>query len=133
MAEDVACFVRGCSVCAMVSTSRRLPEGKLVPLPIPHRPWSHLGIDFATDLPVSNGFTTILVTVDRFSKACKLIPLKGLPTALETEALFSNVFRHFGIPEDIVSYRGPQFISRVWQGFFKLLGVWVSLSSGYHP
>ncbi|KAK3509093.1 hypothetical protein QTP70_020297 [Hemibagrus guttatus] len=97
-----------------VSTSRHLPEGKLVPLPIPRRPWSHLGIDFAMDLPVSNGFTTILITVDRFSKACKLIPLKGLPTALETvEALFSNVFRHFGIPEDIVSDRGPQFISRV--------------------
>ncbi|KAK3546269.1 hypothetical protein QTP70_025610, partial [Hemibagrus guttatus] len=109
-------------------------EGKLVPLPIPRHPWSHLGIDFATDLPVSNRFTTILVTVDRFSKACKLIPLKGLPTALETaEALFSNVFRHFGIPEDIVSDRGPQFISRVWRGFFKLLGVSVSLSSGYHP
>ncbi|KAK3540927.1 hypothetical protein QTP86_005816 [Hemibagrus guttatus] len=87
MAEDIARFVRGCSVCAMVSTSRRLPE-------------------------------------DRFSKACKLIPLKGLPTALEmAEALFSNVFRHFGIPEDIVSDRGPQFISKVWQGFFKLLGV----------
>ncbi|KAK3516125.1 hypothetical protein QTP70_005370 [Hemibagrus guttatus] len=108
MAEDTARFVRGCSVCAMVSTSRRLPEGKLVPLPIPRHPFSHLGIDFATDLPVSNGFTTILITVDRFSKACKLIPLKGLPTALEmAEALFSNVFRHFCIPEDIVSDRGP--------------------------
>ncbi|KAK3523375.1 hypothetical protein QTP86_029876, partial [Hemibagrus guttatus] len=65
---------------------------------------------------------------------CKLAPLKGLPTALETaEALLNNVFRHFGIPEDIVSDRGPQFISRVWQRFFKLLGVSVSLSSGYHP
>ncbi|KAK3524709.1 hypothetical protein QTP86_001051 [Hemibagrus guttatus] len=88
---------------------------KLVPLHIPCRPWSHMGIDFATDLPVSNGFTTILITVDRFSKACKLILLKGLPTALETaEALFSNIFRHFSIPEDIVSDRGPQFISSVW-------------------
>ncbi|KAK3539464.1 hypothetical protein QTP70_008500 [Hemibagrus guttatus] len=71
---------------------------------------------------------------DHFSKACKLIPLKGLPTALETaEALFTNFFRHFGIPEDIMSDRGSQFISRVWRGFFKLLGVSVSLSSGYHP
>ncbi len=35
----------------------RLPEGKLVPLPIPHRPWSHLSVYFATDLPPSNGFT----------------------------------------------------------------------------
>ncbi len=33
----------------------------------------------------------------------------------------------------IVSDRGPQFISRVWKAFFRLLGVTVSLSSGYHP
>ncbi len=134
MARDVARYVKGCSICAISSTPRRLPEGKLVPLPIPHRPWSHLGVDFATDLPPSNGFTTILIVVDRFSKSCKLIPLRGLPSALETaESLFQHIFRNFGLPEDIVSDRGPQFISRVWRGFFRLLGVSVSLSSGYHP
>lgn len=77
-----------------------------------------------TDLPASESHTCILVVVDRFSKAYKLIPLKGLPTAMETaELLFHHVFRHFVLPEDIVSDRGPQFISRVWQSFFRLLGV----------
>ncbi len=76
----------------------------------------------------------VFVVVDRFSKACKLLPLKGLPTAFEAaEALFQNVFHHFGLPEDIVLDRGPQFVSRVWQAFFKLMGVSLSLSSGYHP
>ncbi len=108
--------------------------GKLVPLPIPQRPWSHMGIDLVTDLPESEGKTCVLVAVDHFSKACKLIPLKGLPSALETaEHLFQQVFRNFGVPEDIVSDRGPQFISHVWKAFFHLLGVTVSLSSGYHP
>ncbi|KAL0152701.1 hypothetical protein M9458_052424, partial [Cirrhinus mrigala] len=110
------------------------PAGLLVPLPIPERPWSHLGVDFVTDLPTSEGNTCILVVVDRFSKMCKLIPLKGLPTAMEAaEHLFHHVFRQFGIPEEIVSDRGPQFISHVWKAFFKLLGVSVNLSSGYHP
>ena len=80
------------------------------PLPVPQRPWSHLSVDFLTDLPPSQGNTTILVIVDRFSKSCRLIPLPGLPTALQTaEALFTHVFRHYGVPEDIVSDRGPQF------------------------
>ncbi len=43
------------------------------------------------------------------------------------------VFCYYGIPEDIVSDWGPQFISKVWKAFFTLLGVTVSLSSGYHP
>ncbi|KAI2665792.1 Transposon Tf2-9 polyprotein [Labeo rohita] len=51
----------------------------------------------------------------------------------EPRILFNHVFRYYGLPEDIVSDRGPQFISRVWKAFFKLLGVTVSLSSGYHP
>uniref|UniRef100_A0A8C1X240 Gypsy retrotransposon integrase-like protein 1 n=1 Tax=Cyprinus carpio TaxID=7962 RepID=A0A8C1X240_CYPCA len=134
MSQDTSRYLKGCSVCAIANTPRRLPEGKLVPLPIPERPWTHIGVDFMTDLPLSQGNTCVLVVVDRFSKSCKLIPLKGLPTAFEAaEALFHNVFRHFGIPEDIISDRGPQFISRVWSAFFRLLGVSVSLSSGYHP
>ncbi len=43
------------------------------------------------------------------------------------------VFHYYGIPEHIVSDWGPQFISKVWKAFFTLLGVTVSLSSGYHP
>ncbi|KAK3516148.1 hypothetical protein QTP70_005401 [Hemibagrus guttatus] len=90
--------------------------------------------DFVTDLPPSNGFTTILVAIDRFSKACRLIPLKGLPTAMETaQSLFHQVFRVYGIPEDIVSDRGTQFTSQVWKAFCKQLDINVSLTSGYHP
>ena len=71
-------------------------------------------MDFLTDIPPSQGSTTILYVVDRFSKSCHLIPLPGLPTALQTaEALFTHVFRHYGVPEDIVSDRGPQFTSSV--------------------
>ncbi|KAL0159548.1 hypothetical protein M9458_043273, partial [Cirrhinus mrigala] len=134
MRRDTIRYVQSCSVCAMSNSPRMLPAGKLVPLPIPERPWSHLGVDFVSDLPSSESNTCILVIVDRFSKTCKFVPLKGLPTAMETaEHLFNQVFRHFGIPEEIVSDRGPQFISHVWKAFFKLLGVTVNLSSGYHP
>ncbi len=134
MSHDVNRYVRSFSVCAM--TVCHLPVGKLVPLHLPRRPWSHMGIDFLTDLPESEGHTCILVAVDRFSKACKLIPLHGLPTALEIETgeqLFHHVFRNFGVPEDIVSDRSPQFISHVCKAFFRLLGVMVSLSYGFHP
>ncbi len=134
MARDVRRFVQGCSDCAISKSPPHLPSGKLLPLPVPSRPWSHLGVDFITDLPVSGGNTCILVVIDRFSKSCRLLPLKGLPTAMETaEIMFNNIFRYYGIPEDIVSDRGPQFISRVWKAFFSLLGVTISLSSGYHP
>lgn len=47
--------------------------------------------------------------------------------------LVEHVFRLHGIPVDIVSDRGPQFISQVWKSFCNALGAKVSLSSGFHP
>ncbi|KAK3571610.1 hypothetical protein QTP86_015343 [Hemibagrus guttatus] len=118
----------------LARTSRQRPEGLLEPLPVPRRPWSHLSVDFLTDLPDSEGFTAIMVVVDRFSKGCKLVPLKGLPTAMQkADAMFAHVFRNFGLPEDIVSDRGPQFTSRVWRALCARLDIGVSLSSSHHP
>jgi len=131
---DTTKQVKSCVNCNMSKTPRQLPAGLLTPLPTPQRPWSHIAIDFITDLPKSQGHTTILTIVDRFSKACRLIPLPKLPTALETaEILCNQVFRFYGLPEDIVSDRGPQFTSRVWTAFFKSLNVNISLTSGCHP
>ncbi|KAI2644560.1 Transposon Ty3-I Gag-Pol polyprotein [Labeo rohita] len=73
-----------------------------------------------------------------------LVAQKADTTTHSTEALVpyrsglcdrapKQVFRHFGLPEEIVSDRGPQFIFHVWKAFFKLLSVSVNLSSGYHP
>ncbi|KAK3569953.1 hypothetical protein QTP86_007657 [Hemibagrus guttatus] len=134
MASDIRRYVQGCRDCAISKSPRQLPSGKLLPLPVPNRPWSHLGVDFITDLPASGGCTCVLIIVDRFSKSYHLLPLPGQPADFDTaECLFNHVFRYYGLPEDIVSDRGSQFTSRVWRAFFKCLGVTVSLSSGYHP
>ncbi|KAI2661141.1 Transposon Tf2-6 polyprotein [Labeo rohita] len=131
---DTITFIRNCSICNTSKVPRHLPVGLLQPLPLPQRPWSHIAVDFVTDLPSSNGYTTILSVVDRFSKGCHFIPLPKLPTAMETAELLCNwVFRFYRLPEDILSDRGPQFTSRLWSSFFCLLGVNVSLTSGYHP
>lgn len=66
MARDVCRFVAGCADCAMAKTPHYLPAGKLVPLPVPRRPWSHLRVNYVTglapsnDTPVSCSFSQIL-------------------------------------------------------------------------
>ena len=100
---------------------------------MPHRPWSDISLDFVTGLPPSQGYTAIL-TVDRFSKMVHFIPMRKLPSAKGTaEAVFSHVFWIHGFPKDLVSERGPQFISQVWRAFCSIIGATVSLSPGYHP
>uniref|UniRef100_A0A8P4GJA5 Gypsy retrotransposon integrase-like protein 1 n=1 Tax=Dicentrarchus labrax TaxID=13489 RepID=A0A8P4GJA5_DICLA len=134
MARDTRAFVAACSVCARGKSSHQPPAGLLHPLPVPRRPWSHIAVDFVSGLPTSEGNDTILTIVDRFSKSVHFVPLPKLPSSLETaKLLVTHVFRLHGIPQDIVSDRGPQFASQVWRAFCQALGASVSLSSGYHP
>uniref|UniRef100_A0A3B3CQT4 Integrase catalytic domain-containing protein n=1 Tax=Oryzias melastigma TaxID=30732 RepID=A0A3B3CQT4_ORYME len=134
MASDTREFVQACSVCARGKASHRAPAGLLRPLPVPHRPWSHISVDFVTGLPPSEGNTTILTIADRFSKSVHFVPLSKLPSAFETDNLLvQHVFRLHGLPQDIVSDRGPQFTSRVWDAFCRAIGATASRSSGYHP
>nr|XP_054597200.1 uncharacterized protein LOC129163471 [Nothobranchius furzeri] len=132
--KDVKEYVLACHVCAQHKGNNRSPAGLLCPLPVPSRPWSHISLDFVCGLPASHGFNTILTIVDRFSKACHLVPLKSLPSsAITAQLLIKHVFRLHGIPEEILSDRGPQFISRVWKEFANALGARVALTSGFHP
>ncbi|KAK3566894.1 hypothetical protein QTP86_004753 [Hemibagrus guttatus] len=79
MTADVRRYVQGCEECALSKDPCHLPSGKLLPLPVPSCPWSHLVVDFVTDLPTSRNHTCVFVVVDRFSKSCRLLPLKGPP------------------------------------------------------
>ncbi len=134
MGKDTREFVAACQVCSRNKGLRQAPAGLLLPLPVPHRPWSHVSLDFVTGLPPSDGNTVILTVVDRFSKAAHFIPLPKLPSAKQTaELMLHHIFRLHGLPRDIVSDRGPQFTSCFWREFCRLLGASVSLSSGFHP
>ncbi len=52
---DTITHIRNCPTCNVSKPSHQLPAGLLQPLPIPQRPWSHIAIDFITDLPLSGG------------------------------------------------------------------------------
>jgi len=114
--------------------SNQPPAGLLQPLSVPSWPCSHIAMDFVTGLPPSGGMTVVLTVVDRFSKAAHFIPLPKLPSARETATVvLDHVFRIHGLPVNVVSDRGPQFVSRFWTEFCRQLGATASLSSGYHP
>lgn len=134
MVTDMHQFISSCTVCAQSKVTWTLPIQKLMPLPTPQHPWSHLALDFMADLPACQGKTVILVIIDLFSKSLCLIPLSKILTTVETaELMFNWVFWYFGLLEDIVSDWGSQFTSQVWKHFMDKLEVTVSLTSGYHP
>ena len=77
-------------------------------MPILESPLKSISLDFITDLPTSKGFDSILTVVDRFTKMAHLIPCtKAINSQETTELLMREVFRHHGLPDDIIGDRGP--------------------------
>ena len=92
-------------------------------------------MDLITDLPPAEGFDSILVVVDQgLSKGVILIPCNKTITSKDTaRLLLENLYKRFGLPDKIISDRGPQFASKAFVEFLKLLGVTSALSTAYHP
>lgn len=81
MRQDVSCYMAQCSICQQMKYEAKKLAGLLHPLPIPSAIWEDLSLNFITGLPLSNGYTTIMVVVDRYSKGIHL-------------ALFHRTSRH---------------------------------------
>ena len=104
------------------------------PLPTPKRPWESVSMDFIMALPKSEGFGSIMVVVDRFSKYATFIAAPTDCTAEEAAKLFlRNIVKLWGVPESIVSDRDPRFTGRFWTELFKLLGSDLNFSTSFHP
>jgi transposase InsO family protein len=91
-------------------------------------------MDFITDLPTVKAKNSILVVVDRLTKMAHFTLCSKSITAEETaQLILDEIVRLHGLPEEIVSDRGPQFASKFWRHLFELLGVDIRLSSAFHP
>ena len=128
-------FAQTCDTCLRSKPEQRRPAGLLQPLPVPRQPWESVTTDMVTKLPCTRtGFDAIAVFVCRLTKMVHLVP-----TTTDVDApgyahlLHKEVVRLHGQPAELISDRGPQFTSRVWQELCQLTGCRAKLSSAYHP
>lgn len=83
-----------------------------------------LSMDFITGFPKVQGYRSVFVVLDRFSKYAMFIPSPHeCPIEEAVRLFFSNVVKHFGIPTDIMSDKDSQFTGRFWVELFKMIGT----------
>jgi len=134
MKHQVEDFVKQCAICQQSKHVHHHPLGLLQPLPIPDGIWQDLSMDFIEGLPKSEGFSVILVVVDRFTKYAHFIPIRHPYTASSiAQSFMDNVVKLHGLPKTIVSDRDTVFLSHFWTTLFKLYKVDLHFSTAYHP
>jgi len=105
-----------------------------MPNSIPDKAWTHISADFITKLPLAQGYDSILVVVDRFTKMAHFVSTAEKTMAKGLARLFrDNVWRLHGLPESIISDKGPQFTAGLIRELNGLLGIETKLSTAFHP
>jgi hypothetical protein len=75
--------VQTCLHCQVNKQPTTKPAGVAHVLPIPERPWQSVAIDFIVPITVSQGYTNIMVIMDRFSGFLLCFPLKNKFSAVD--------------------------------------------------
>jgi hypothetical protein len=76
-------------------------------------------MDFIMDLPTVRAKNSILVVVDRLTKMAHFTPCsKSITTEETAQLILDGIVRLHGLPEEIVSDKGPQFASKFWRRLF---------------
>jgi len=84
-------------------------------------------------LPLAQGYDSILVVVDRFTKMVYFIPIIKKTSIEGLAQLFrNNIWKLHGLPDSIISNRGPQFAAGIMRELNHILGIETKLSTISH-
>ncbi|CAG2213160.1 unnamed protein product [Mytilus edulis] len=124
--SEIESLAKRCSGCQ--KHHRNPKQSPLHPWEWPSSPWKRIHIDFAGPF-IDHMF---LIVIDAHSKWPEVIPMKST-TSTQTIRVLRTIFARAGLPEQIVSDNGPQFVSAEFQTFTKMNGITHIKSAPYHP
>ncbi|KAL2088270.1 hypothetical protein ACEWY4_015169 [Coilia grayii] len=90
-------------------------------------PWERIHLDFAEDHK-----QMFLVVMDAYARWPDIIPMHTTTSAKTIEAL-RILFAAYGLPKEVVTDNGPQFVSDEFETFLSRNGVKHIKSPAYHP
>ena len=130
--RDVAEYCHRCPECQRTTrgNQRRVP---LVPLPIMREPFKRIAMDIVGPLPRSRrGNQYILVVCDYATRYPEAVPLRTTDAGTVAEHLI-HLFSRVGIPKEILSDQGTNFMSQLLKELYNLLRISQLRTSPYHP
>ena len=132
MRQDVSRFVKECPDCQACK-----PVKSIQP-PVSHRPvtqarFKDLQVDIVGPLPPSEGMVYLLTIICRTTRWIEAVPLAEATAANCATAMIRTWIQRFGLPSDIRSDNGTQFVSALWKEIHQSLGIQLAFTPPYHP
>nr|XP_027235069.1 uncharacterized protein LOC113826385 [Penaeus vannamei] len=132
--KDVSRYCRTCHTCQMVGKPNQPPDiAPLIPIPPFDAPFSRVVIDIVGPLPkTATGYSYILTIMDMATRYPEAVPLKNTSAKIVVRELL-QFFTRFGLPKEVQSDQGSNFMSKVFRQSLRELGIEQITSTAYHP
>ncbi|KAL5019661.1 hypothetical protein ScPMuIL_002553, partial [Solemya velum] len=112
---------------------QQIVKAPLVPIPHMEEPFSRIAIDFVGPLPLTERKNRyILVCVDYATRYPEAFALSNQNAETVAECLVS-LFSRVGVPKEILSDQGSNFMSDLMKELCRLLSIKKLSSTPYHP
>lgn len=116
MDQDIEALVQACQPCQL---TRNTPSAApLHPWLWPSKPWVRIHVDFAGPFQKK----MFMLVVNAHSKWPEIVEMPST-TASKTIEELRNLFSAYGLPEQVVTDNGPQFIADEFTVFLKQNGI----------
>ena len=131
---DVTRFCRSCDICQRTIQKGKVPKVPLELMPLIDTPFKRVVVDLIgpIHLPSEQGHRYILALVDCATRYPDAAPLKSISTEAVAEALV-DMYSRLGVPGEILSDLGTQFVSECMQEVSRLLSIKQLSTTPYHP
>ena len=130
-------YIRGCAMCQSMKSNTMRPKPPLMPIITTgvQRPFETISLDLIMDLPVSQGYDSILTIVDHgCSKAAIFLPCHKTINVAEITTLYLTwVFPFYSALRQIISDWDLRFTAQFIKQLCVILGINQNLSMAYHP
>ena len=130
---DVVRFCQSCDICQKTVKKGSVMKVPVQETPLIDTPFKRCAVDLIGPInpPSEKGHRYILTLVDYATRYPEAAPLKNIDSATVAEALL-DMYSRVGVPEEVVSDQGTQFISDYMKEFTRLLGMHQLPTSPYH-
>ena len=132
MKADVRRHCRSCLVCASRKGGKRTFKPPLQPIPV-GGPFHRVAVDILKLPLTSNGNRYVAVFMDYLTKWPEAFPIPDQRAETIAPLFLEHIVCRHGIPEELLSDRGANFLSNLIQEICQVLGVKKLNTSGYHP
>ncbi len=131
---DITRYCRSCDVCQKTLSKGRVTKVPLMKMPLIETPFKRVAVDIVGPIhPMTDRHNRYILTmVDYATRYPEAVPLKSVTTIEVAEAMV-DMFSRLGVPEEILSDQGAQFMSEVMQEVSRMLSVKRLVSTPYHP